>query len=86
MNQIQTQKLERLSYDEDTLLALKEIAYKIIGIDNILDEIEKQPTNQLKGEKIHAIIVAKNIVDDFFMEIERYKQDEITEITNDVVK
>ena len=68
------EKLKSLSYDTAMLEALKNVFKKILHTDNILNEIDKDSTDELVGQKAKAIKIASEIVNDFFKEIESYKE------------
>lgn len=86
MNQIQKEKLQRLAHDDDMLGILRVLAYEVMGADNIIAEIKNQPTNMQKGERVHAIECAKDIIDEIFRKIDEFRKPEVTQNEKVVVK
>ena len=65
-------RLEIIVNDELTISALKQLADN--SINNHYPAIEEDDNNEMLGQKLRAYIQAKDIISDFFKDLEGYKK------------
>ena len=74
ISELAKDKLKKLAYDEGQMNAIKDVLKEVLNIENILNEVDENLPNELVGQKIRAIKIASNMIDDAFKEIEDYKE------------